>query len=62
MVVIVWVVARRRDSGLMKFLMSAACSIEGGEGEGSGRLVAGPAPRFRIDEGFNFGPAMYQRR
>jgi hypothetical protein len=42
--------------------MSAACSIEGGEGEDSGRLVAGSASRFRIDEGYNVGRAMYQRR
>jgi hypothetical protein len=36
----------------MKFLMSAACSIEGGEGEGAGRLAgAGSVSSFRIDEG-----------
>jgi hypothetical protein len=61
-VLLVWVLAPRPASGLMKFLMSAACSIEGGEGEGSGRLVAGSASSFRIDEGSDVGRMLYQRR
>jgi hypothetical protein len=46
----------------MKVLISAARCIGGGEGEGSGRLVAGSASSFRIDEGSDVGRMLYQRR
>jgi hypothetical protein len=42
--------------------MSAACSIEGGEGEDSGRLVAGSASSFRMDEGSDVSRVLYRRR
>jgi hypothetical protein len=46
----------------MKFLMSAACCIEGGEGEGSGRLGAGSGSSFRIDEGYDISRVFHRRR
>jgi hypothetical protein len=46
----------------MKFSMLAACSIEGGEGEGCGRLGAGSTSSFRIDEGSDVGRILYRRR
>jgi hypothetical protein len=42
--------------------MSAARCIEGGEENVSGRLVAGSASSFRIDEGSDVGRVLYQRR
>jgi hypothetical protein len=61
-VLVVWLLARRRASGLMKVLISAARCIGGGEGESSGRLVAGSASSFRIDEGSGVGRMLYRRR
>jgi hypothetical protein len=60
-VLVVWVLARCRLS-VLKVLMSAACFIEGGEDEGSGRLGAGSVSSFRIDEGSDVGRVFYRRR